>query len=125
MECEGVGRLDDAAQLFLAAWNKSTDDFERCVAAHYMARHQQKAVDTLMWNQRSLDHANAVADDRVREFYPSLYLNMGKSHEDLGNREIARSFYQKAATVVDCLPGGRYGKVVRDAIDKALQRLAE
>jgi len=32
-------------------------------------------------------------DDRVREFYPSLYLNMGKAHEDIGNREAAKRFY--------------------------------
>lgn len=45
----------DASQLFRTAWNNSTDDFERCIAGHYMARHQQNAVDILMWNQRSLD----------------------------------------------------------------------
>jgi len=58
-----VGRscFDDAAQLFLSAWNESTDDFERCIAAHHVARHQKNPVDTLMWNQRSLDPANAVA----------------------------------------------------------------
>jgi hypothetical protein len=61
----------------------------------------------------------------VRDFYPSLYLNMGKSHEDLGNRDTARHFYELAATPVDCLPHGKYGKVVHDAIEKALHRLRE
>jgi len=125
MECEGRGRLEDAAELFLSAWNQSADDFVRCIAAHYMARHQKSPVDTLRWNQRSLDHANAVAYERVREFYPSLYLNMGKAHEDLGNREAAEQFYAMAATVVDSLPDGPYGKIVRDAVDKARLRLAE
>jgi len=125
MESEAKGRLEDAARLFLSAWNRSTDDFERCIAAHYVARHQKNPVDTLMWNQRSLDHANAVADDRVREFYPSLYLNMGKAYEGLGSRAAARCFYEMAAGVVDCLPDGRYGKIVRDAVDKARLRLAE
>jgi hypothetical protein len=46
MECEGRGRFEDAAQLFLSAWNESTDDFERCIAAHYVARHQKNPVDT-------------------------------------------------------------------------------
>src|SRR5215469_3244577 len=46
-----------------------------------------------MWNQRSLDLANAVADDRVREFYPSLHLNMRKAHEDIGNCEATKRFY--------------------------------
>ncbi len=39
------------------------------------------------WNQRALDHANAVSDDRVKEFYPSLYLNMGQSFELLGDQK--------------------------------------
>lgn len=125
MECEGRGCFEDAAQLFLSAWNESTDDFERCIAAHYVARHQKSPADTLMWNQRSLDHANAVADDRVRQFYPSLYLNMGKAHEDLGDRETAKRFYEMAAGVVERLRDGRYGKIVRDAVDKARHRLAE
>jgi len=97
MECEGMGRFEDAARLFLSAWNQSADDFERCIAAHYVARHQRNPIETLKWNQQSLDYANAVADERVREFYPSLYLNMGKAHEDLGNREVAKQFYEMAA----------------------------
>jgi tetratricopeptide (TPR) repeat protein len=125
MEYEGSGRLEEAAQLFLSAWNQSTDDFERCIAAHYVARHQKNPAESLMWNQRSLDFANAAADDRVREFYPSLYLNMGKAHEDAGNHEAAARFYEMAASAVDCLPEGPYGKFVRDAIAKAQHRLAE
>ena len=122
MALEGSGRFDDAAQLFLNAWSQSTDDFERCIAAHYVARHQKNPVDTLLWNQRSLNHANAVFDDRVGGFYPSLYLNMGKAHEDLGNREDAKRFYAMAASVLDSLPEGRYGNGVRDAVEKAFWR---
>lgn len=98
MECESSGRLAEASRLFMSAWMQSTDDFERC------ARHQKVPVDALVWNQRSLDYADAVRDDRVREFYPSLYLNMGKAHEDLGNREDAKRFYQTAEKFLDSLP---------------------
>ena len=93
MECESSGRLAEAKEFFSTAWLQSKDDFERCIAAHYVARHQTEPVDALIWNQRSLDHAHAIDDDRVREFYPSLYLNAGKAHEDLGNREDAKRFY--------------------------------
>jgi hypothetical protein len=122
MEFEGRGCLDEASQVFLNAWNESADDFERCIAAHYVARHQKNSVDTLLWNQRSLDLANAVAEERVREFYPSLYLNMGKAHEDLGNREESRRFYEMAVTALDSLPEGRYGDIVREAVGRALLR---
>lgn len=123
MECEGRGLFDDASRLFLEAWNQSTTDFERCIAAHYVARHETDPHDRLMWNQVSLDHAKAIGDDRVRGFYPSLYLNLGKAHEDLGNREDAKQFYAMSATVLASLPDGRYGSIVRDAVEKALQRV--
>jgi hypothetical protein len=123
MECEGKGDLDSASQLFMEAWDQGSNDFERCIAAHYVARHQKNPMDRLVWNQRSLDHANAVHDDRVREFYPSLYLNIGKAHEDLGNRGDAERFYEMAAKVLSLLSEGRYGNVVRDAVERALLRL--
>ena len=123
MECEGKGDFDNASQLFMEAWNQGSDDFERCIAAHYLARHQKNPMDRLVWNQRSLDHARAVHDDRLRGFYPSLYLNMGKAHEDLGNRRDAKRFYELAAKVLSSLPEGRYGNVVRDAVERALLRV--
>jgi len=123
MECEGKGDFDSASQLFMEAWTQGSNDFERCIAAHYVARHQSNPMDALVWNQRSLNHASAVHDDRVREFYPSLYLNMGKAHEDLGNRADAKRFYEMAAKVLSLLSEGRYGNVVHDAVERALLRL--
>lgn len=124
-ECESSGRLAEALEFFMSAWMRSKDDFERCIAAHYVARHQEEPVDALMWNQRSLDHANAVADERIREFYPSLYLNMGKAHEDLGNRDDAKRFYQTAETLLGSLPMGQYSTVVRGAVERALVRIRQ
>lgn len=122
MELEGRGRPDAASQAFLDAWNESTNDAERCVAAHYVARHQKSAADTLLWNQRSLEYAHAVVDNSVREFFPSLYLNLGKSHEDLGNRDEARRFYDLARHALDSLPEGPYATTVRKAVERALTR---
>jgi hypothetical protein len=51
----------------MQAWEKRKDDYDACVAAHYVARHQ--------WNQESLDRADAVNAESVQGFYPSLYLN--------------------------------------------------
>jgi tetratricopeptide (TPR) repeat protein len=90
-------RLDDANALYQQAWDLRADDYEACIAAHYLARFQDSPVDTLRWNQIALEHANAVKDERVDEFYPSLYLNLGLSHEVLGNRKEAKRFYDLAA----------------------------
>ena len=123
MECEGRGLFEDASRLFLEAWNQRAADFERCIAAHYLARHQQDPLDTLKWNQVALDHAKAVGDDQVREFYPSLYLNLGKAHEDMGHARDAKRFYELSASAVAALPEGRYGNIVREAVQRALLRV--
>jgi len=123
MKAEAEGRGDAALRLFVQAWEERHDDFDACIAAHYVARDQKTPEEALRWNQESLDRANTVNDERTDGFYPSLYLNMGKAHEDLGNREEARGFYELAAAKVSRLADGRYGDVVRDGIARGLQRV--
>ena len=90
MKAESEGTMDDARRLFVQAWEQSKNDFEACIAAHYVARHQKTLEEALHWNKEALDRADAVNDERVHGFYPSLYLNLGNAHEDLGNWEQAR-----------------------------------
>lgn len=90
-------RLDDARRLYQRAWDAHTDDYEACIAAHYVARFQESPEETLRWNQIALERANLVHDERVREFYPSLYLNMGKSHAALGYLAQAQKYFHLAA----------------------------
>lgn len=93
MQAEGEGRSEDARELYKRAWKESKDDFDdfdACIAAHYLARHQPNAKETFRWNKVALERAGAMEEETVKGFYPSLYLNMGKSHEDLGDPDEAR-----------------------------------
>jgi tetratricopeptide (TPR) repeat protein len=94
---EFEGKPDAARALYQQAWEASTDDYEACIAAHYMARHQEDPQDRFYWNKEALERAGAVTDSRVDFFYPSLYLNMGKSYELLGNQPEAQRYYALAA----------------------------
>jgi tetratricopeptide (TPR) repeat protein len=94
---EFEGRIAAARQLYQQAWEAARDDFEACVAAHYCARHQPDPRVSLHWNLAALAHADAVGDERVRNFYPSLYLNLGYSYELLGDLARARDYYDRAA----------------------------
>jgi hypothetical protein len=123
MQAEGEGHAAEARDLFLQAWAAQTDDFEACIAAHYVARHQPTPEETLRWNELALSHAERVGDERVRGFYSSLYLNLGYSHEVLGHEAEARRLYALAADHANDLPNDAYAAVVRNGLEGAKQRL--
>jgi len=125
MQAEGEGRLEEARDLFMRAWAARRDDFEACVAAHFVARHQDNLEDLLRWNLEAFDRAEAVGDERVRGFYPSLYLNLGWSYEVLGDRTEAGKYYALATTRMDDLPAGPYRDVVEKGITEGRKRMGE
>lgn len=96
-QAEFAGRLDEARRLAWLAWQAATDDYEACIAAHYVARYQDTNEGALHWNQLALVRAQAVNDSRVESFYPSLYLNMGRAYEKLGDQAAAQGYYALAA----------------------------
>jgi len=96
-QAEFQGRADAARSLYQQAWQAARDDYEACIAAHYVARFQETPAEMLHWNREALRRAEAVADERVRDFYPSLYLNMGHAHELLGEQAAAERYYALAA----------------------------
>jgi hypothetical protein len=96
-QAEFQGHIEKARSLYKMAWEAAQDDYDACIAAHYVARHQENPYDSLHWNQVALDKAKAVTDNSVQEFYPSLFLNMGQSYESLGNVKEAKRYYDLAA----------------------------
>lgn len=123
MQAEAEGRDTEALALFEQAWEAKTDDFEACIAAHYVARHQADAEATFRWNQVALERADAVHDDRVRGFYPSLYLNLGHSYEQLGDASKASQCFQEAAARLGDVPEGPYGDLVRKGVADGQRRV--
>jgi tetratricopeptide (TPR) repeat protein len=125
MEAEGQGRFDEAQRLFQLAWTSRTNDLDACIAAAYVARHQPTPRGALRWNQLALDHAGRVTEVDVRGFHASLYLNVGRCHEDLGDRAQAQSWYERAAGALVDITGDEYRKVMRHAINDAAQRVQD
>ena len=122
MAAEGEGRPADAKALFEQAWDLSSDDFEACIAAHYVARHQATPEATFEWNERALYRAQAADDERVHGFLPSLYLNYAHSLEQLGRPREACSYYGLAAARLDALPPGGYAELVRGGVTAGQRR---
>lgn len=90
-------KLDEAKALYEQAWRIQTNAYEACVAAHYMARFREDPKIEFKWNKLALELAQTNSDDRVTPFLPSLYLNMGKSYEKLGDLVSAQKYYDKAS----------------------------
>ena len=125
IDIEMKGRRDEARSLFLQAWELRQDDVDACIAAHYIARHQETLEETLRWNELALTHAIRASSDAIRSFFPSLYLNLGKSYEDLQNIPRARELYEQGERWLTDVADGGYGDIVRQGLQNALQRVRQ
>lgn len=96
MNMEEKNNPEEASKLFLQAWNEATNDFEKFFAAYYVARHQKNIPDKLKWLETSLRFALKINDDAVTGAYPSLYLNIAKCYEDLGDPDNSKKNYELA-----------------------------
>jgi len=124
MQAEFADDPAGARQLFEQAWAAARDDYEACLAAHFLARHQPGPAETLRWNQAALDRAAAADPALVAGFYPSLYLNLGFAWELCGDQRRARRCYEQAEAASAGLPAGAYGALVRGGVAAGLGRTA-
>lgn len=96
-QAEFEGRVDDARALYDQAWEAANDDYDRCVAAHYVAHLEADPAERLRWNLLALQHADLAPTELVEPFYGSLYVNVGESYEATGDLKQAEHFYSLAA----------------------------
>ena len=113
-----------ARDLFKQAWEQAQSDLERCIAAHYMARHQKSAMEKLHWDQTSLEFALNVKDTDIKGFLPSLYLNIAKCYEDMGLYVKAAEFYELAKSRSAFLNDDGYGQMIRNGIENGFRRMS-
>jgi rifampin ADP-ribosylating transferase len=123
MLLEGEGKPDEASALFHQAWNEATNATEKFTAAHYIARHQQNVEDKLRWDEIALNLALEIEGEEVKAVYPSLYLNVGKCHEDLGHFDKALENYELALSYTPFLPDDGYGNMIKAGVNKGIERV--
>jgi tetratricopeptide (TPR) repeat protein len=103
MGMEEKGQPGEASKLFLLAWNEATNDFEKFIAAYYVARQQKNTSDKLKWLETALQFALKVNNDSVKGAFPSLYSNIAKCYEDLSDPGNAKKNYELAISLKDKL----------------------
>jgi tetratricopeptide (TPR) repeat protein len=101
MDFEGKGNPEEAIRIFLQAWNEATNDFEKYLAAYYLTRNQKNIPDKLRWAQTTLELALKIDSPGVKSAFPSLYANIAKCYEDLGDLESAKKNYELAESSKD------------------------
>lgn len=92
-------QIEAARQCYAEAWACATDDYEKCIAAHYVGHLAQTPAEALPWHQMALDHARRAEAALVESFLPSLYVNLGHAYEQTGDAAQAQHFYDLAAAL--------------------------
>jgi len=90
MGMEEKGEIEEASGMFLRAWDEAENDFERYIAAYFVARRRQDVAEKLKWFQTSLPFAVGVNNEASTSAFPSLYSNIAKCYEELGDVENAK-----------------------------------
>jgi hypothetical protein len=124
MEMEAKQKTNEAKSFFLKAWNEATNDFEKFIAAHYVARHQDSIEEKLKWDEIALSFALRVEDNSMKTNFPSLYLNIAKCFEDLKDFTNALKNYQSAFSYTNNLADDGYGRMIQSGIKTGIERLS-
>ena len=94
MTMEDNNNPEEAGKLFLKAWNEATDDFEKFIAAHYLARYQKNISDKLKWLETALQFALKINDPAITAAFSPLYLEISKCYQELNDPDNAKKNYE-------------------------------
>lgn len=89
MSMEDNGKPEEAGMIFLEAWNGATNDFEKFLAAYYVARNKKTVTEKLKWFEKALQFVLRINDVSVNGALPSLYSNIAKCYEYLNDPDNA------------------------------------
>ncbi|RYY40152.1 MAG: NAD(+)--rifampin ADP-ribosyltransferase [Chitinophagaceae bacterium] len=96
MALEAQGQTGAAQTVFLQAWNEAAHDFERYLAAYYLARTATDASEQLTWLEAARDAAASVDDVAVRSGMPALYRAFAACYTALGDAASAAHYTKRA-----------------------------
>nr|WP_276090391.1 NAD(+)--rifampin ADP-ribosyltransferase [Pedobacter sp. JY14-1] len=98
MKLEEQGQLEEARDTFLHSWHSATNDFERFLAAWFIARLQPTASERILWYERALELALKVGNDAVRSAFPSLHTNLSRWYHEVCDLKKAAMHKELATT---------------------------
>lgn len=90
MHLEEQSKPEEALNCFMQAWQEASTDFEKYLAAYYIARQQKTASNKLQWLNTALQFALNINDDAVTSALPALYSTIAKCYEALNESAKAK-----------------------------------
>lgn len=96
MNLEELGKLKEAEIVFEKAWHSANNDFEKFLAAWFLARVQPAASGRILWYERALELAEIFGGDAVKSALPLLHTKLAGCYNESGNIETA-SLHQERA----------------------------
>jgi hypothetical protein len=103
MTLEDKGKPEEACNVFLHAFNEATNDFEKFMAAYYVARQQPTVVDKLTWLNTALQHALNSDSNSAKSALHYLYTSIAKCYSKLGDEANATKHTELALPFKDNL----------------------
>lgn len=100
MHMESISRPAEAKEVFAKAWNEATNDFEKYLAAYYLARHQDGTVGKLQWLEKALELALKINTATVKTAFPALYCNIAECYRELNEQHKAEEYQSLADSCV-------------------------
>lgn len=110
----------------------SSDPLHQCILAHFLADAQENVADELAWDLLALDAASKVTSGRMlafdaklslKDFYPSLYLNVADAYVRLGDLDNARRYLAMGHDTLAGFSEAGYGAMIRGGYDRLATRL--
>ena len=98
MAMEDKGDTSAALNYFMQAWGAAANDFEKYLAAYFIARHHSEPAVKLRWLERSLQSALSVNSDSVNGALPVLYEAIAECYEAFGDNQQAKNNRESALT---------------------------
>jgi rifampin ADP-ribosylating transferase len=106
MQMEDRGEFGEAGVLFLRAWDEATNDVERFIAAHFVARRQMDVRARLHWLERALELASNLDDITAKSALPTLHSNVANAYVELGDGDRASRHRELAAALAQAPADG-------------------
>jgi len=91
MEAAEKNNTAEASEYFQKAWSEGSSDFDRYLAAYYVATLKTDSQEKLEWLTIAVEHAEKSGSESAKTAYASLHIAIAACYQHLG--ETAKSAY--------------------------------